>query len=49
MNFIYEFFYFLKTQKKLILAPLIIVLIIIGSILILAQGSVFAPFVYTLF
>ncbi len=49
MNFIKEFWKFLKVRKKLWLAPLILVLVILGGLLVLAQGSVVAPFVYTLF
>ena len=49
MNLLFELIKFLKVRKKLWLAPIIILLLIIGSLLMLAQGSVFAPFVYTLF
>ena len=49
MSFIKELFLFLKNRKKLWLAPVIIIMIILGGLLILAQGSVFAPFIYTLF
>jgi len=44
-----ELWLFLRVRKKLWLAPIIIVLVIIGGLLILAQGSVVAPFIYTLF
>jgi hypothetical protein len=49
MSFIKELFAFLKVRKKLWLTPIILVMIIIGGLLILAQGSVIAPFIYTLF
>ena len=49
MNFIIELLTFLKSQKKLWLAPLIAILIMLGGLLIIAQGNVIAPFVYTLF
>jgi len=49
MEFLKELWAFLRTRKKLWLAPIIIVMLIIGSLLILAQGSVVAPFIYTLF
>jgi hypothetical protein len=49
MNFIYELWAFLKVRKKLWLLPLIIVMVLMGGLLILAQGSVLAPFIYTLF
>lgn len=44
-----ELFIFLKERKKLWLAPIIMVMIILGGLLIMAQGSVIAPFIYTLF
>jgi hypothetical protein len=49
MEFLKELWLFLRVRKKLWLAPIIIVMIVFGSLLILAQGSVVAPFIYTLF
>ena len=49
MEFIKELWYFLLERKKLWLAPIIIILLIFGGLIILAQGSVVAPFIYTLF
>lgn len=49
IKLINELFLFLKLRKKLWLAPIVIALLILGGILILAQGSVVAPFIYTLF
>ena len=49
MNFVKELWTFLKVRKKLWLAPIIIVMVLLGGLLILAQGSVVAPFIYTLF
>lgn len=49
MNFLKELWTFLRIRKKLWLAPIIIVLLILGGLMILAQGSVVAPFIYTLF
>ena len=49
MEILKELWDFLRVRKKLWLAPIIIVLVIIGGLLILAQGSVVAPFIYTLF
>ena len=48
-NFLKELWSFLRKRKKLWLAPLIIVMLILGGLLILAQGSVIAPFIYTIF
>jgi len=49
MNFIKELWIFLRIRKKIWLAPIIIVMLILGGLLLAAQGSVFAPFIYTLF
>lgn len=48
-SFIKEMWTFLRSRKKLWLAPIIIVMVILGALLIAAQGSVLAPFIYTLF
>ena len=40
---------FLKERKKFWLAPVIAFLLILGALLVLTQGSVVAPFIYTLF
>lgn len=49
MEFLQELFQFLKVRKKLWLLPIIIVMLLIGGLLILAEGSAVAPFIYTLF
>ena len=49
MNFMKEFLRFLAKRKKLWLAPLILVFLLIGSLMIAAKGSIMAPFIYTLF
>ena len=40
---------FMKARKKFWLAPIIVVLLLLGGLLIIAQGSAVAPFIYTLF
>jgi len=49
LSFFIEFFYFLKERKKYWLFPIIIVLVIFGALIVLSQGSVIAPFIYTMF
>ena len=49
MEFLKEMYAFLRVRKKLWLAPIITVMVFLGGLLILAQGSVVAPFIYTLF
>jgi len=40
---------FLKQRKKFWLAPIIILMLLLGALIVLAQGSAVAPFIYTLF
>lgn len=40
---------FMKVRKKFWLAPIIIVLLLLGALIVLSQGSAVAPFIYTLF
>ena len=49
MDFLKEMWMFLRARNKLWLAPIILIMLILGGLLILVQGSVVAPFVYTLF
>lgn len=48
-SFIKELWVFLRVRKKLWLVPIIIVMVVLGALLIVAQGSIVAPFIYTLF
>jgi len=49
MEVITEFFMFLKSRKRLWLWPLFILLLLLGLLLVFAQGSALAPFIYSLF
>lgn len=49
MEFIKEFFLFLKERKKYWLLPVLIISLILGSLLVLTQGTALAPFIYTIF
>lgn len=40
---------FMRERKKFWLAPIIVVLLLLGALLVLTQGSAVAPFIYTLF
>jgi hypothetical protein len=40
---------FMRERKKFWLMPIIIILVLLGGLLVLAQGSAIAPFIYTLF
>jgi Family of unknown function (DUF5989) len=49
MAFIKEFWDFLKVRKKFWLLPVLLVLGVFGGLVVLAQGSAVAPFIYTIF
>jgi hypothetical protein len=40
---------FLRVRKKFWMAPIVIVLVLLGALIVLSQGSAVAPFIYTLF
>jgi hypothetical protein len=49
MSFVVELWRFLQVRKKFWLLPIILISLLLGGILVLAQGSAVAPFIYTLF
>lgn len=49
MSFVAELWEFLRARKKFWLAPIFILMLVFGGLLILAKGSAVAPFIYTLF
>lgn len=49
MSFLKEFFRFMAARRKYWLIPVLVMLVLIGGLLVLTQGSVVAPFIYTLF
>ena len=49
LELIKDLWAFLKERKKLWLAPIILMLLLLGALLVLTQGSVIAPFIYTIF
>ncbi len=49
IDFLQDLWGFMKVRKKFWLAPLILVMVMLGGLLVLAQGSAVAPFIYTLF
>lgn len=48
-EFLNEMWAFMRARKKFWLLPIVIVLLLLGGLLVLAQGSAVAPFIYTLF
>ena len=49
MSLLQELWEFFKGRKKYWLLPIIIVLVLFGGLIILSQGTVIAPFIYTIF
>ncbi|MEE3253135.1 MAG: DUF5989 family protein [Nitrospinota bacterium] len=48
-SIILEFLDFLKTRKKWWLGPIVFIMLLMGFLIVLTQGSAVAPFIYTLF
>jgi hypothetical protein len=49
MSFLGEFFAFMRVRKKYWLAPIVVVMLLLGWLLMFTSGSVVAPFIYALF
>lgn len=49
MSFLAELWKFLRVRKKFWMLPIILIMLILGGLLALAEGSAIAPFIYTLF
>tara|TARA_S200000501_G_C20724994_1_gene700192 strand:- start:155 stop:307 length:153 start_codon:yes stop_codon:yes gene_type:complete len=49
IKLLFEYFHFLKTRKKYWLYPIAIILLLLGSLLVVGQGSSVAPFIYAIF
>ena len=49
MSLLIELWRFMRARKKFWLLPILIVMFLLGGLLLLAQGSAIAPFIYTLF
>jgi hypothetical protein len=48
-EFVVELWRFMRERKKFWLLPIVIVLVLVGGLLVLTQGTAVAPFIYTLF
>jgi len=48
-DFVVELWAFMKERKKFWLAPIVIVFLLLGGLIVLTQGSAMTPFIYTLF
>ena len=49
IDFLKDLWGFMKVRKKFWLAPIILIMLLLGALIVLSQGSAVAPFIYTLF
>jgi len=49
LSIVQEFWGFLRARKKFWLLPIVIMMVLLGGLIVLTQGSVVAPFIYALF
>ena len=49
MSFVLELWAFMRVRKKYWLFPVILMMVVFGGLVVLSNGSVIAPFIYTLF
>lgn len=49
MSFLSEYWRFLRTRKKFWMLPILLMLFVLGGLLVFAEGSAIAPFIYTLY
>ena len=49
MEFVKDLWDFMRVRKKFWLAPIIIVLLLLGGLIVLAEGTAVAPFIYAIF
>lgn len=49
MNLVRELWAFMRARKKWWLLPILVAMLIVGALFVFAEGSVLAPFIYTIF
>ena len=49
MSFLKELWAFMKVRKKFWLLPIMLIMLLLGALVVLGEGSAVAPFIYTLF
>jgi hypothetical protein len=49
LDLIKDFWAFMRVRRKFWLAPIVIIMLMLGGLLVVGQGSALAPFIYTLF
>jgi hypothetical protein len=49
LSLLQELWRFMRVRKKYWMIPIILLMLLVGSLVVLTQGSAVAPFIYTLF
>jgi drug/metabolite transporter superfamily protein YnfA len=49
MSMVFEIWAYLRERKKWWLAPILLIMLLVGGLLVFAQGSALAPFIYTIY
>ena len=49
LDFMQDLWGFMRERKKFWMAPILLILVLLGTVIVLAEGSAIAPFIYTLF
>ena len=49
MSILVELWAYMRTRKKYWLIPIVLMMVVLGALIVLSQGSAVAPFIYTLF
>lgn len=49
MGFLRELWAYIRTRRKYVLLPVLVIVALFGALIVLSQGSVIAPFIYTIF
>ncbi len=49
ISLVREMILYMGARKKWWLSPIILILLLVGGLIVLAQGSAVAPFIYTIF
>ncbi len=49
MSFLKEFWKYMRVRKKFWLLPIFVIMLLLGALIVLGEGSALTPFIYTLF
>lgn len=49
MTFLRDVWAYMRSRRKFVLLPILLIMALLGALIVLTQGSVIAPFIYTIF